>query len=336
MSKGRIDIYKPIGSSWFQDGIEAESFVQDLKKLEAEFDEIDIHINSPGGSVFDGLPIYNAIVGSAKTINIYIDGIAASMAAVIAMAGKHVSIAKNGLLMFHSASGVSFGNKNTMLEAAELLGKIDDVLAVSIADKTGDSKEDISSKYFDGKNHWLTAEESKEAGLVDEVLDLRGKNVPKDVTNMSYEDLMATYNRKEGFVDQVREAASLFAEEVKNLFKKEEEKEVVNENLNKDVIMENLEKFQNILGLEAESSVEDVIAAIEGLKSGQAEAEGKIEALNAKVTEKEADVEAKDGEIAELKATVAELTAKIPATPLDNKGDDFEGKENLGDIPLFG
>jgi peptidoglycan hydrolase CwlO-like protein len=128
----------------------------------------------------------------------------------------------------------------------------------------------------------------------------------------------------------------LFAEEVKNLFKKEEEKEVVNENLNKDVIMENLEKFQNILGLEAESSVEDVIAAIEGLKSGQAEAEGKIEALNAKVTEKEADVEEKDGEIAELKATVAELTAKIPATPLDNKGDDFEGKENLGDIPLFG
>jgi ATP-dependent protease ClpP protease subunit len=84
MKKARLDIYKPIGSSWFEDGIDAESFIKDLAKLEADNDEIDIHINSPGGSVFDGLPIYNAIVGSKQTINVTVDGIAASMAAFIA------------------------------------------------------------------------------------------------------------------------------------------------------------------------------------------------------------------------------------------------------------
>jgi hypothetical protein len=252
------------------------------------------------------------------------------MAAVIAMAGKTVSIAKNGLLMFHSASGVGIGNKNTMLEVAELLGKIDDVLAISIADKTGETKDEVSAKYFDGKNHWLTAEESKEAGLVDEVLDLRGKNVPKDVTNLSFEELMAAYNRKEGFMDQVREAASLFAEEVKNLFKPEKE-EIPIENVIKDVIMDNLKKFQDLLGLEAECSVEEVLASLEQNVNDAKEKP----VLEAKIVELGSDVTSRDAEIQTLKDQVAELTAKIGTSELDNGGDKFEKGEKIEDINMF-
>ena len=82
-----IYIYDPIGG-WGDDVIKAKQFILDLKKITAKV--IHLHINSPGGDIFDGNAIYNALINSGKTIYTYIEGLAASMASVVALAGEKV------------------------------------------------------------------------------------------------------------------------------------------------------------------------------------------------------------------------------------------------------
>ncbi|WP_395263149.1 ATP-dependent Clp protease proteolytic subunit, partial [Clostridium perfringens] len=93
---------------------------------------------------------------SNADINIYIDGIAASMASVIALCGKHVEMSKYARLMLHSVSGGCYGNKKDMQKCIDEITSLEDTLCDMYSAKTGMSKEDIHSKYFDGEDHWLT------------------------------------------------------------------------------------------------------------------------------------------------------------------------------------
>jgi len=160
-AKAELYIYDEIGF-W---GVTAGDLVADLKKVEAT--ELTVHISSPGGEVFDGLAIYQALKSHPATVNIVIDSLAASIASVIALAGDHVTMAPKAQFMIHDAFTMSVGNAQEMREAADLLDRISDSIASIYSDKTGQPTD-----FWRGvmaKDSWYSAEEALAAGLIDEI-----------------------------------------------------------------------------------------------------------------------------------------------------------------------
>jgi len=156
-----VYIYDEIG--WF--GIEAAQFAKDFSEIKA--DTIHIRINSPGGDVFDGTAIANTIKQhSAKTIT-HIDAIAASIASIIALSSDEVIMAENAFFMFHEAWSISIGSAADFRKEADLLDKIDGVLAKTYVNKTGKDEKEIKGLMV--AETWLTAEEALEMGMVDQI-----------------------------------------------------------------------------------------------------------------------------------------------------------------------
>lgn len=163
---GEILIYEVIGENWFGEGLTGKSFAERLAAL-GQVDEINVRINSPGGSVFDGTAIYNQLLNHPAKIIVDIDGIAASAASYIAMAGDVVRIADNGFVMIHRAMGFAMGNNKEMMKVAATLEKLDGSIAATYAKKTGrDASEHLNQMDVET---WFDAKDAKEAGLVDEI-----------------------------------------------------------------------------------------------------------------------------------------------------------------------
>ena len=154
--RGEIYLYEAIGEGWFG-GITAKSFADSMKEL-GNVSALDIYINSPGGSVFDGIAIYNQIKRFSGEKIIHIDGIAASIASVISMAGDEVRIAENGMLMIHDPWGMSIGTSEDMRKTAESLDKVRDVILDTYVSKTGEKKEQISR--WMKEETWMNADEA--------------------------------------------------------------------------------------------------------------------------------------------------------------------------------
>jgi ATP-dependent Clp endopeptidase proteolytic subunit ClpP len=157
-----ILLYDEIGY-W---GVTAKDFQAQLAGVSTP--NICLHINSPGGDVFDGLAIYSALKAHPARVTTIVDGLAASAASFIALAGDKVCMAENAFMMIHNAWGVAMGNKAEMLDMASTLGKLDGQLASIYAAKTGKTQEDCAA-LMDGDvdGTWFTAQEAKDAGLID-------------------------------------------------------------------------------------------------------------------------------------------------------------------------
>jgi len=161
-----IMVYDEIGY-W---GTTAKEFNEALAGISTS--NITVRLNSPGGDVFDGHAIYNALQAHPASITCQVDGLAASAASIIALAGNKVVMADNALLMCHCAWSFAFGNKSNMLETASVLEKIDAKLAGIYSKKSGKSVNDcLAMMAGEGKNDgtWFTAEEAKAFGLIDEI-----------------------------------------------------------------------------------------------------------------------------------------------------------------------
>lgn len=156
-----IFIYDEIGY-W---GVTAKQFVSDLKAL-GEVSHINLHINSPGGDVFDGIAIFNALKHHGAAITVHIDGLAASMASVIAMVGNPVIMPENTMMMIHKPWGFAGGDANDMRDYADLLDKVESVLIPAYVEKTGKSAEEISSMLDD--ETWLDGAECLALGFADQ------------------------------------------------------------------------------------------------------------------------------------------------------------------------
>src|SRR5258707_608582 len=121
-SRGEIWLYDQVGEGWFG-GMSAKTFVAEVQKL-GKVDLINLHINSPGGSVFDGVAIYNNLKSHPARIEVDVDGVAASIASVIAMAGDEIRMAANAMMMIHNAMGMTFGDAEDMRKTADLLDQL--------------------------------------------------------------------------------------------------------------------------------------------------------------------------------------------------------------------
>ena len=149
-------------------GITAKDFATALKEI-PEDHAITVRINSPGGSVFDGYAIFNALKARAANVTTRIEGLAASMASVIALAGSKVTAAANSIVMIHNPwSGVS-GDSEDLRKMADLLDKLTGQLVGIYSAKTGLPEADVRAA-MDAET-WFTGAEAKEWGLVDEVTD---------------------------------------------------------------------------------------------------------------------------------------------------------------------
>jgi ATP-dependent Clp endopeptidase proteolytic subunit ClpP len=157
-----IYIYDEIGY-W---GVTAKQFVANLKAL-GDITNINLHINSPGGDVFDGIAIFNALKHHGASITAYIDGLAASMASVIAMVGNPVIMPENTMMMIHKPWGFTGGDANDMRDYADLLDKLEGVLIPAYMAKTGKSQEEIAAMLED--ETWLSGAECLALGFADEV-----------------------------------------------------------------------------------------------------------------------------------------------------------------------
>jgi ATP-dependent Clp endopeptidase proteolytic subunit ClpP len=166
--KAEIWIYEMIGEDfWTGGGVTAKSFQKDLSEIKAS--QIDLHINSPGGVVFDGVTIYNLIKQHPAKVTTYIDGLAASIASVIALAGDKVVMASNALYMVHNPTGLAMGTATDMRSLADVLDKIAGTMVGTYVSKTGMADADIRAM-LDAET-WMTADEALEHGFVDEIGD---------------------------------------------------------------------------------------------------------------------------------------------------------------------
>lgn len=158
-----VSIHDEIGS-W---GVTAKEFIAELRAIAIQ-KPINLSLHSPGGEVFDGLAIYHALK-SRGNVNVRIEGLAASMASVIAMAGTRISMPRNAYLMIHNPSGFAMGESSDMRQLADLLDKLKGSLIAAYRDRTKKSDEDLTAM-MDAET-WLTGEEAVAQGFADEVTD---------------------------------------------------------------------------------------------------------------------------------------------------------------------
>ena len=168
---GEISIYGEIVSEkWFDEETSATSFKDDLNDLD-DVDTINLHINSPGGSVFEGIAIHNMLKMHKATVNVYVDGLAASIASVIAMSGDTIFMPENSMLMIHNPWTFAMGNAKELRKQADDLDRIAQAsIKTYLSKSNGKIDEETLVKLLDEET-WLSAQEAVDYGLADEVLE---------------------------------------------------------------------------------------------------------------------------------------------------------------------
>jgi len=160
-----ILIYEEIGAGWLG-GISAKQFADDVKTLK-KVSNINVRINSEGGSVFDGHAIYNTLRNHPAHITVDIDGLAASIASIIAMAGDEIRMAENGFMMIHDPWMVAAGTADELRGQADVMDKVQEKLVNTYVNRTGGNPEDIAAWMAD--ETWMNAEEALERGFIDSI-----------------------------------------------------------------------------------------------------------------------------------------------------------------------
>jgi ATP-dependent protease ClpP protease subunit len=168
-SSAEILIYGEIGGYW--DGIQAEDFVKEIGALRAE--TIHLRVNSPGGSVFDGVTIYNAIAQHPAYVIVHIEGVAASIASVIAMAGDEIRIGESANIMIHKPWSLALGDAEIMRKEAAVLDKLEDGLLAIYAARTS-QKVDALRPLLAAET-WFRGQEAVDQGFADIVVPAKTK-----------------------------------------------------------------------------------------------------------------------------------------------------------------
>jgi ATP-dependent Clp protease protease subunit len=184
-----IWIYEDIGDGWMG-GVSAKQFAKDVKAI-GKVETIQVYMNSPGGVVFDGIAIYNTLKRNAARILMDIDGLAASIASLVVMAGDEIRMAKNAMMMIHDPWTVTGGTAAELREMADTMDKIKDQILGTYVDRTGSDEAMISDLM--AAETWMSADEALEHGFADEITEAQKiaahfdlskfKNVPSDLSS---------------------------------------------------------------------------------------------------------------------------------------------------------
>jgi ATP-dependent Clp protease protease subunit len=205
-SGAEVLIYDEIGAY----GVTAKGFLAELGALPDDA-TIDLRLNSPGGSIFDAVAIYNALKRHAGEITVWIDGIAASAASYIAMAGDTIVMPENAFLMIHDPSGLVMGTAEDMRSTAEALDKVKGSLIQGYAAKSGKPDDEIATLM--AAETWLDAKDALDLGFIDLIAEpvklaasfdvARFRNAPPEVVEAASEpdEPPASEAQSEGVAD---------------------------------------------------------------------------------------------------------------------------------------
>ncbi len=198
-SKDEADLYLYMQIASWGGGYSAHSAKSFKSELDAlgNIKVLNVYMNCPGGDVFEGNSIFNMLQRKAKSINVnmFVDGMAASIGSIILMAGSHISMASNSMLMLHKASSYVYGNSDELKECIKLLDKIDEnIKQVYLSRANGKLDKETLDQWLDSGDTWLTAQEAYDYGLCDEITGAKQlsakydpnilnnyKNVPEDL-----------------------------------------------------------------------------------------------------------------------------------------------------------
>ncbi|MCF7548515.1 head maturation protease, ClpP-related [Pseudonocardia sp. WMMC193] len=172
--QGRCGVYAAAGTSelWLMDevgayGVTAKQFLADLKL--AGSGPLDVHVSSPGGDVWDGLAMFEALRSHVGKVTVYVDSLAASIASVIAMAADEVVMAPGAMMMIHEAATATWGDERDHLASAALLGQISTLLSEIYAARAGGRPSQWRATMRE--ETWYSASEAVAAGLADRVAE---------------------------------------------------------------------------------------------------------------------------------------------------------------------
>lgn len=180
-SSADVYIYDEIGESWWG-GISPKALIDEITALDV--DTLRVFINSPGGAAWDGIAIMNALRRHKARVEVTVDALAASAASLIAMAGDRIIMNRGSELMIHDASGLAYGNAETMEETAAILHKLSDSYADTYAARAGGDREQWRAAMQ--AETWYTAEEAVAAGLADEWVDAPAADASFDLSRFHF------------------------------------------------------------------------------------------------------------------------------------------------------
>jgi len=172
-NRGEIYLYGPIGADWFGEGVSAKMFADDLKKLGA-VSTLDVRINSEGGDVFVGKAMYSLLKEHKAKVIVHVDGLSASAASFVMMAGDEIEIAEGAFVMIHDAYGGARGRAKDLRDYADLLDSVNASIVDTYVARTKNDAATIRKWMSD--ETWMQGPEAVERGFADR---LSGKSTAK-------------------------------------------------------------------------------------------------------------------------------------------------------------
>ena len=279
-------------------GMNAQSFIDEIKAFKNS--PINLHINCVGGDVFDGMAIYNILKKRTAETTVYIEGIAASMGSVIALAADSVVMAENSLFMIHNAWGGANGEAKDMKKTAALLDKISDEIADIYMKKTKLPYDRV--KEMMDEETWLNADEALELGFIDSISDAIKVAAKYDVSkfkNITNEEIKSKLN--------INLKSKTMTEELKNWFNGKIE----------DIIARVKSDDSNV---DVETTEVQVTISDEAeILNKFSDLEGNVTTLSESVADLEGDKETLTGEVERLTALLSKANAK--GTEISTDGD---------------
>ena len=234
LAENSVDIYLygDIYDSWWDEDSNSAAKLKDKLLEFGNITEINLHINSLGGDVIEGIAMFNLLKQHQATVNVYIDGFACSIASVIAMAGDKVYMPKNAMMMIHNCWTYTEGNAKELRKTADDLDKIMQSSIESYMSKINISEDELR-ELLDNET-WLTAQECFDMGFADELLP-----ISEDIEQSASKSIM----------DLVKENESL-----KMQIKQDSNKKPIDE-----IVEEAIEKFTDRLEKSSNELLEEVL-----------------------------------------------------------------------------
>ena len=296
-----IYIFDEIGAF----GMNAQSFIEEIKEFKNS--DINLHINCVGGDVFDGMAIYNILKKRTANTTVYIEGIAASMGSVIALAADTVVMAENSLFMIHNAWGGANGEAKDMKKTAALLDKISGEIADIYVKKTKLPYDKV--KDMMDEETWLNADEALDLGFVDSISDAIKIAAKYDVSkfkNITNEEIKSKLN--------INLKSKTMTEELKNWFNGKIEDIITRVKSDDSNVEANDSKVEVTLADEA-----DVISKLSGFET-------QVTELNGSIIDLAGEKETLTEEVERLTALLSKANAK--GTEISTDGDPSVVVEN--------
>jgi ATP-dependent Clp endopeptidase proteolytic subunit ClpP len=264
-----VMIYDEIGLY----GVNAKSFIEEIKGI-PKSTSVLLRINSPGGSVIDGLAIYDAVNRLPQKVTSRIEGIAASMGSVIALAADEVIMSENSLYMIHNVWGGEVGESDDLRKAADLMDKMSDRLVNIYVSKTGKSEEQIRS-WMDAET-WFDSSEAFESGFINKIEEPIKMAAKFDIDKYDYKNKVLVNNlfNNQKQKNQMEKEFENLKSFISELFNKKSE-------MNEVKILDNEEVVNKMSALE--NSIEESNKAVLELSGSIAEKDGYIATLTEEI-----------------------------------------------------